>query len=335
VNVGGERPVTIYTVAEHAGVSIATVSRVLQGSTPSSASTKVKVLDAVRELGYVPLRAGRNTALRLEQHGVVLYSLGGPYYSELLVGYESRAPEFGQSVSLISTEGIEHADERVLDLAARTDGMVLANGTVSDELAAEVARRVPTVLLNRDPVEGCAGVNVENRRATEDLVIHLLRDHGYRSLWFVGDPGQARDAAHRHRGFVDALEAAGLHEAEPPMPVPFGEQAAGRIADAAIARSGLQVLVCGNDELALAVIHRLRLLGVEIPGDLAVTGWDDIMAARYTGLTTVRQPAREVGRMAAQRLHELIVRSSIVADEILLPSSVVVRNSCGCSEAAD
>jgi len=334
VNLEAERPVTIYTVAEHAGVSIATVSRVLQGSTPSSPSTKVKVLDAVRELGYVPLRAGRHTALRPEQHGLVLYSLGGPYYSELLVGYESRAPEFGQSVSLISTEGIEHADERVLDLAAKTDGMVLANGTVSDELAAEVARRVPTVLLNRDPVEGCAGVNVENRRATEKLVIHLLRDHGYRTLWFIGDPAQARDATHRYRGFTDALEAAGLQPAEPPLRVSFDGQDAARVADAAIARKGLQVLVCANDELALDVIHRLRLLGVDVPRDLAVTGWDDVMAARYTGLTTVRQPAREVGRMAAQRLHELIVRSSLRTDEILLPSSVVLRSSCGCAEAA-
>lgn len=312
-------------------MSIATVSRVLQGSTPSSPATKAKVLDAVRELGYVPLRAGRATALRLEQHGLVLYSLGGPYYSELLVGYESRAPEFGQSVSLISTEGIEAVEDRVFDLAAKMDGMVLAHGTTSDE----VARRVPTVLLNRDPVEGCAGVNVENRRATEELVIHLLRDHGHRRLLFAGDPDQARDAAHRHRGFLDALEAAGLDQAGPPLRALFGESQAAEVAEAVVADGHLDALVCANDELALGVVLELRRRGVRVPEDLAVTGWDDVMAARYTGLTTVRQPAREVGRMAAQRLHDLIVRSSTDSDEILVPSQLVVRSSCGCVERRD
>ena len=332
VNREAEQPVTIYTVAEHAGVSIATVSRVLQGSTPSSAATKARVLDAVRELGYVPLRAGRAQALRLEQHGLVLYSLGGPYYSELLVGYESRAPEFGQSVSLISTEGVCDVDDRVLDLAAKMDGMVLAHGTTSAEVVREVARRVPTVLLNSDPVQGCVGVNVENRRATEELVIHLLRDHGHRRLRFVGDPDQARDATHRYRGFTDALSAAGLLEAGPPLRVSFGAADLGAVADAVLGEAGVQALVCANDELALGLIRQLRKRGVRVPDDVAVTGWDDVMAARYTDLTTVRQPAREVGRVAAQRLHELIIRESVQIDEVVVPSEVVLRSSCGCPE---
>lgn len=332
VSPAAERPVTIYTVAEHAGVSIATVSRVLQGSTPSSAATKAKVLDAVRELGYVPLRAGRSTALRLEQHGLVLYSLGGPYYSELLVGYESRAPEFGQSVSLISTEGMDDIDDRVLDLAASMDGMVLAHGTTSAEVVHEVARRVPTLVLNSDPVEGCAAVNVENRRVTEELVLHLLRDHGHRRLLFVGDPDQARDAAHRYRGFTDALEAAGLVEALPPVKASFGSTDVRWIADLVLADGSLDALVCANDELALGLIQQLRRRGVRVPADLAVTGWDDVMAARYTDLTTVRQPAREIGRMAAQRLHEMITRESVEADEVIVPSTVVIRSSCGCPD---
>lgn len=327
-----ERPVTIYTVAQHAGVSIATVSRVLQGSTPSSPATRTKVLDAVRELGYVPLRAGRSNSLRLEQHGLVLYSLGGPYYSELLVGYESRAPEFGQSVSLISTDGVDDLEDRVRDLAAKMDGLVLAHGTTSDELVHEVALKVPTLLLNRDPMADCPSVSVENRRATTALVDHLLQVHGHRLLWFIGDPLQARDAEHRYRGFTDALAAAGVTEAHKPIPVPFGETHAELVAATVVTHPTVEALVCANDELALGVIRQLRRRGVRVPEDLAVTGWDDVMAARYTGLTTVRQPAREVGRAAAQRLHELIVRSDLEPREVLVPSTLVVRSSCGCPE---
>ena len=307
-----------------------TVSRVLQGSTPSSPATKAKVLDAVRDLGYVPLRAGRSTALRLEQHGLVLHSLGGPYYSELLVGYESRAPEFGQSVSLISTEGMADVEDRVLNLSATMDGMVLADGTVPDEVAEDIARRVPTVLLNRDPVAGCVAVKVENRAATAELVEHLIEVHGYRALWFVGDPAQAQDADERHQGFCDALVAAGITECEAPIAVPFGEGGAAAVVTAVLARGGVDALVCGNDELALGVVRQLRRRGVSVPGDLAVTGWDDIMAAGYTDLTTVRQPARQVGRVAAHVLHELIVRAEPEPTDVIVRSQVVLRSSCGC-----
>lgn len=325
------RPVTIYTVAKHAGVSIATVSRVLQGSSPSSPTTRARVLDAVHELGYVPLRAGRSSALRLEQHGLVLHSLGGPYYSELLMGYESRAPEFGQSVSLISSEGVEDIDTRVLDLAARTDGVVLAYDTASDEVAIEVARRIPVVLLSRPALEGCSRVTVENRVATRELVEHVL-SHGRRRLLFVGDPDQAPDAGERYAGFLESLDAAGLAEAGPPVRVPFGEAGAFDVAAAVLAGPEVDALVCANDELALATMRALGRRGVRVPDDLAVTGWDDVMAAKYTGLTTVRQPAREVGRIAAQLLHELVVRDVTSPQEVCVPSAVVVRSSCGCPE---
>ena len=115
----------------------------------------------------------------------------------------------------------------------------------------------------------------------------------------MGDPDQARDATHRYRGFTDALSAAGLLEAGPPLRVSFGAADLGAVADAVLAEAGVQALVCANDELALGLIRQLRKRGVRVPDDVAVTGWDDVMAARYTDLTTVRQPAREVGRVAA------------------------------------
>src|SRR3954464_8688877 len=113
---------TIYSVADRAGVSIATVSRVLQGAGTVSSTTTQKVLDAVDELNYVPLGAARSLAVRHhEAHGLVVAELSGPYYSELLMGFESRAAELSRSVTLMLTEGKADIARAVRQLATRVE----------------------------------------------------------------------------------------------------------------------------------------------------------------------------------------------------------------------
>src|SRR6476660_9063629 len=125
---------TIYSVAEHAGVSIATVSRVLQGAGTVSSTTTQKVLDAVEQLNYVPLGAARSLAVRHhEAHGLVLPELTGPYYSELLMGFESRAAELGQSVVLILAEGKQDLPQAVRRLATRVDGLAMLGSSAIPE----------------------------------------------------------------------------------------------------------------------------------------------------------------------------------------------------------
>ena len=327
-------PVTIYTVAERAGVSIATVSRVLQDSVPSSPATRDKVLDAVRELGYVPLRSGRSTGLRLEAHGLVLASLAGPYFSGILAGYESTTTELAQSLSMLSTEAGPDLETRVRDLAGKVDGMVIGQATVSDDIVAEVAAKVPTVLLSRQRVPGCDTVSVENSGSTRQLTEHLLRTHGLKRLLFVGDPDQAPDVWHRYQGFRAAHAAAGAVEAAGPLRLPYTEEAGDKAAFLIREMDDVDGLVCANDELALALWRRLRWLGVRVPEDLAITGWDDVMASQYMapGLTTVAQPSRVVGRELAMRLHARIVGTDSGADPVVVPSHVVIRGSCGCRE---
>lgn len=328
-----QKPVTIYTVAERAGVSIATVSRVLQGSTPTSAATRQKVLDAVDELGYVPLRAGRSTGMRLETHGVVLHSLGGPYYSELLIGYESTASNYGQSVTVMSTESAADLDDRVRDLATKVDGMVIGHATVSDALVREISRRIPVVLLARAPLDGCDQVSVDNMTPTRELTAHVI-GHGRRRLRFVGDPSSSRDVERRYAGFLQALSEAGLQDESGPYRVPYVESSGREVAADIIAQPGaVDALVCANDELALSIALQLMARGVAVPGDVAVTGWDDIMTARYTvpGLTTVQQPTRELGRLLSQLLHDRI-SGGAVREPIKLSSHIVIRGTCGCPE---
>ncbi|GAA2009815.1 LacI family DNA-binding transcriptional regulator [Nakamurella flavida] len=330
------RPATIYSVAERAGVSIASVSRVLQGSTATSARTRDKVLTAVRELEYLPQTAARSLAVRRsEAHGVVLGDLGGPYYSELMLGYQSVAARHGQSVVLRLLSAADSAEDAVRELAGRVDGMTIAAPDVADETVAALARSLPIVLVGRDPVPGCQTLTTENVDTAEVLARHLL-DHGRRRLLFVGEPAGSHDVTGRYAGFRRAVQLAGLAE---PGPLAVAQtEASGRavVADRADRWREADALVCANDELALAIQDSLLRRGVRVPDDIAVVGWDDVRTARYVrpGLTTVAQPVHELGELAAQWVHDRVAGDVGSPTALTLPTRPVYRQSCGCPDAA-
>jgi len=322
--------VTIYAVADHARVSIATVSRVLQGSTLVTESTRQRVLDAVRELDYLPSGAARSLAERRHHTlGLVLPELGGPYYAELLAGFETRAAELRQGVMLVIA-GAEGGDA-IHSLATRVDGIAFLG--VDVERVTRTAKKV--VLIAGDARPDVEVISTENLEGARRLTEHLFA-HGHDRLLFVGDPGAAHDVRERYEGFVLAHLDRGLQAREPVL-APFresdGQVVAERIIDGDLEADAL---VCGNDELALAIMARLLRAGVDVPVDIAVVGWDDVMTARYVrpGLTTVRQPVREVGALAADRLFHLVSGTANATEQHVLPTEVVIRGSCGCPEPA-
>lgn len=330
-------PATIYAVAESAGVSIATVSRVLHGADRVAAGTRQRVIAAARELDYVPQGSAR--ALAAKKHealGLVVPELNGHYFAELLVGFESAAAELGLSVALLMTKetGLSRA---LRQLAARVDGLALMAGRgqlTGDELAS-LERRLPVVLVASGAGSHAIGTeNFDNARA---LTEHLFA-HGRRRLRFVGDPQLASDAAERFAGFAAAHTDAGL-AVPPPVPGGFAE-ADGR----AYARQLLEALhdapdalVCVNDEVAVALLDELQRAGVAVPDDLAITGWDDVMTARYTrpALTSVSQPVRDLGRLAATTLQQLIAGGATATGPSTLPTRIIYRGSCGCVSGQD
>jgi len=334
----GRRPTTIYSVAQLAGVSIATVSRVLQGTTATSPQTRAKVLRAVEELEYVPLQAARSLAVqRHEAHGLVVPDLIGPYYSELLMGYESAAAQFGQSVIIVITHQRADPTLAVRDLSSRVDGLVVANSTISDDAARSISRRTPVVLLARPAVAGCDAVSAENVENARALTEHLLA-HGRRRLLFVGDPDGSPDVQQRYRGFTTALSRSDTSATGPPVRVGFHERCGAEVKALVVGSANRpDALVCANDELALSSMKALQRAGVRVPDDIAIVGWDDVMTARYVspGLTTVRQPLHELGRVAAKRLHERITGAPTAPEPMILPTELVLRSSCGCPETDD
>jgi len=321
---------TIRDVARRAGVSIATVSRVMRESEGVRDATRLRVLAAAEELEYTPSQLGRQLAERRHAaNGIVFPDLSGPYYAEVVLGYEAVAAELRRSVLILSTHGRSNAEAAVREMAGRCDGLVILGRTVSDTVVQHLAARgTPLVLVARPPIGSVDSVNAENHASAVTLAEHLLSE-GVRNLRFVGDPAASPDVAERWAGIQAAFQRSGSGRAPELTTVDELDEASG----AAVAAATLEgddlpdAFVCANDELALGLLGRLDAAGIDVPGDVMVTGWDDVMAARYAGLTTVRQPMRELGATAARLLDELIVGDRTEPRHELLPTELVIRTS--------
>jgi len=321
---------TIRDVARHAGVSIATVSRVMHQHANVSEATRDRVARAVEELEFTPSRLGRSLAERRHAANAIVFpDLSGPYYAEVVLGYESVAADLGRSVLILSTHGRAAAPAMVEEMADRCDGMVVMGRTVPDALLERLhSRGMPLVLLARPQLAGIDSVKADNTGSAEELAAHVLAQ-GARRLTLVGDPATAPDLGERWAA-VERVAGEQTGTAVATVATPALDEAAGRAAARTALRATLpDAFVCANDEVALGVLSALGEAGVDVPGQVLVTGWDDIMAARYAGLTTVRQPMRELGGTAARLLDEVITEARAEPRHVVLPTELVVRTTSG------
>jgi LacI family transcriptional regulator len=330
----GKRPPTIYTVADHAGVSIATVSRVDRGHPSVAGPTAQRVKASMRTVGYRPNGAARALATRRHDAiGLVFPHLSGPYYAGVIRGLEEAASDLGQNVVIVGTFGRGRPEQLVSDLSRRVDGLVITGRTVSDALIVELQRsRLPLVLLARPAVGSSDVVRSENRRNAEALTRHLI-EHRHGRIAFIGDPASSPDVAERWDGFLAAHRNGGLPIPLSPVVSAFREVDGRAAALEALGMGSRPTAVfCANDEIAMGVYAAAAKLRIAIPGDLAVTGWDDIPAARFLapGLTTVRQPLAEMGAMAARLLLERRAGNRKKPVSTVLPTEIMIRSSCGC-----
>jgi len=325
-----DAPVTISSVARLAGVSTATVSRVLQGTASTSKDARGRVLDAVRVLGYQPpVRAGSRP--RRHGHGLVLPDLSS-YHSGILVGVASVSADAGEGLRLLVTERHTDVTSRAREMAGSVSGLVVAGGAMPDPVVQGIARSTPVVLVGRSALPRCDAVMAENVQTSQALTRHLF-EHGCTRLVFVGDPDTTPEIAQRYQGFRLAHAAAAVPIRRPPLRVPL-IQGAGRHVAEEVQRRRVRVdgLVCASDEIALGLIGRLAETDLLVPQDLAVVGWGDLEAARFVhpAVTTVRHPVRQLGSAAALQLVRLIAGQEASGDTQVLPTEIVLRESCGC-----
>ncbi|AXK46657.1 LacI family DNA-binding transcriptional regulator [Brachybacterium saurashtrense] len=328
-----ERAATIYAVAQEAGVSTATVSRALGGSDKVAPRTREAVFAAARALNYVPEGAARALAGRRSHAlGLVLPHIDGPYYAAVLVGFEMAASQLGLSVVLDLAGPDTEPEREIRRLAGTVDGVAfMARSAVEDSLIAEIGARRPVVTAARARVPGRDAFYTENTVTAARLTAHLV-ESGRTRCAFVGRPEPDSDMGARHEGFLSALADAGLKPVATFAADPV-EEAGAQVARELLAEgTAVDALVCGNDQLALAVMHELQDAGVDVPGQIAIVGWDDVHAARYVrpGLTTVAQPVEELGALAAHRLAALVDGADPDPEPVVLGSTIVHRGSCGC-----
>ena len=328
---------TIRDVARRAGVSIATVSRAMRDPSIVSAQTLHRVHEAASDLDYTPSHLGRQLAERRHAaNGIVFPDLSGPYYAEVVLGYEAVASELGRAVLILATHGRPAAAEMVTRLAGRCDGLVVLGHTVSDTVLLGLAGRgVPLVTVARPAVAGVDSVSAENAGTARALATHLA-DQGARTVLFLGDPALSSDVQERLAGLEAGADAAGIDVRVLPVES-MDEEAGARAADdLARGAGGLpDAIACANDELALGLMTALRTRGVVAPRDLLVTGWDDIMAARYAELTTVRQPLHDLGATAARFLSDHIEGRRSEPRHEVLPTELIVRSSSSPAKGED
>ncbi|MEU6475810.1 LacI family DNA-binding transcriptional regulator [Streptomyces sp. NPDC047017] len=337
---------TMADVARGAGVSVATVSHVLNGTRPVLPHTRQAVLDAVERLGYTPNGLARSLVTsRTRSIGLAVSAVSNPYFTEILQGVEARALEHGYSL-LIADPHDDPAHERtVVQLLheRRVDGVIVAASAQPRELVAYLTRHgVPTVFLDRlvgtgpDAGRGTPGfdqVCADSAEPTALLVTHLA-GLGHRRIGLVaGLPGLST-TAERITGYRHGLAAAGLPHDE--RLVVHGDSAADGAQRATAALLSLAVpptaLITANNAMTIGALRALRAHGLSVPHDMALCCFDDFDWADLfsPGLTAIAQPGRDLGSRAVQLLLERLAAPERPARTVRLPCAFVHRTSCGC-----
>jgi LacI family transcriptional regulator len=331
-------PVTSVDVARQAGVSIATVSRVLRQSVPVSEEVKQRVLAAVAELGYVPHAAARTLAQGTTTTiGLLLPEIGTEFFSPLLRGIESAAREAGYHL-LIATQSPADAERASRQPLGRhnTDGLLIFTDNVNPEEVRQFHRHgFPVVLLYRSAAAGLPSpyVTVENRAGAQQVVEHLITVHGRRRIAFLHGPAGNEDAYWREQGYQAALAAHGI-PFDPALVAhgDFQAQPAQRAVEGWLAANlAFDAIFAADDDSAGGALLALTQAGKRVPQDVALVGFDDTLVSRYLTppLTTVHAPTEQVGQEAVRQLVRLITTGE--ADPAtLLPTELMIRQSCGC-----
>lgn len=351
---------TMADVARSAGVSVATVSHVLNGTRPVLPHTRQAVLDAIETLGYTPNTLARSLVTsRTRSIGLAVSAISNPYFTEILQGVEAAALEAGYSLLIADPHDDPEHERKVAQLLheRRVDGMIVAPSAHPHDLAGYLRRHaVPTVFLDRmidthvlddAPADGdegaasgrgapwCDQVCTEGAAPTARLVTHL-GGLGHRRIGMVaGLPGLST-TEERVCGYRDGLAAAGLTHDERLVVSGNSESAGAEQATAALLAlpDPPTALVTANNAMTIGALRALRRHGLSVPDDIALCCFDDFAWADLFSprLTAIAQPSRELGAQAVRVLLDRLDEPHRPARTVRLPCTFVHRTSCGCPE---
>ena len=334
------RATTIKEVAARAGVSVATVSRALNGVGPMKKATLERVTDAARSLRFVPHSGARSLSTRTTGTvGLILPDLHGEFFSEVIRGADLAARRAGYHLLVSGSHNDREDMVAVLRaMRGRVDGLMLMTPELAvEKVLADLPHQMCIVTVNSE-VKRFDSISVDNYGGAQTVVRHLAARH--RRIAFVSGPEGNADAAERARGFRDACRENGIPaSAALEIEGDFSEAAGFAAAVKIIGMSPRPTAIfAANDAMAIGALFALREAGLSVPADMALVGFDDIPIARYVTprLTTVTVAIAELGRRAFELLHQTIGnnKTSRRPARETLATTLVVRESCGAMVAA-
>ncbi|WP_417811632.1 LacI family DNA-binding transcriptional regulator [Thalassospira alkalitolerans] len=337
-----EKTATIEDVAEHAGVSIATVSRALHKPQVVSEKTREKVQTAIAVTGYTANVMARN--LRLNRSGMILLlvpDIGNPFFSAILSGIEQGASKAGYNVLIGDTQ---NEPEREATYAAylrsnQADGMILLNGRLPAPLANTPRGVTPPVVIACERIPGCnlPTVIIDNEKAAYIATRHL-QEFGHTRIAHIAGPASNILTTDRAAGYQRALAEADIKtNSSLVYGADFSIEAGIKAARALLndAPNRPTAFFCASDGMAIGVIVAAKEIGLRVPEDISVVGFDDIyLAANYDPpLTTVRQPQRRLGEQAISLLLAGLDKTETqtvpTENPVIVPTELIVRKSSG------
>ncbi len=326
--------ITIKDVAKEAGVSIATVSRVLNNSSKVSEETKRRVLDAINRLGYSPSLIARSLAkkdLKTNVISIVVPFFTRDFFVEVLRGINNVISKSDYSIHLYNVERIEDK-ERVFskEVFNRCEGMIIVSLNMQRKEAEFIKEMGKPVVLVDSYYPDFSSVYVDNKKGAYMATKYLITT-GRKKIAFVSgaihDPLGFMASCKRYEGFLEALREAGL-EFNPLLHIQtgFSLEKGYRAGKTLLNRSiPFDAVFCTSDIQAIGVMSALVESGLKIPEDIAIIGFDDISDARYLGLSTVRQPMSEMGEVGAKILLDLLMGFDSSYTHLELPLELVIR----------
>ncbi|HET6555190.1 MAG TPA: LacI family DNA-binding transcriptional regulator [Dyella sp.] len=330
---------TIKDVAREAKVSVASVSRALNGQGGVTAETLDRIRVAAKRLHYIPDNAARSLITRRTHTiGALLPDLFGEFFSELIRGIDLAARSRGLHLLVSSShDGADEAATALRAMQGRVDGMLILSPWVDEAfLEANMPGELPTVLIN-SPVQGRSVLNIDNRGGAYAMTEHLLRTAGHKDIAFIAGPAGNFDAEQRELGFREAMK-----KFAPQVPLNI---VAGSFTEESGYHAGRELLkqahrpaavFAANDMMAVGCLYAFKEAGLQVPGDMALAGFDDIPIARYLSppLSTVSVHIAELGRNALERLSAQMDGRQPSDRTDVLGCAIAVRETCGGSRDA-
>lgn len=334
-------------IARLAHVSRSTVSRVVNNDPRVRAETRERVLRVIGETSYRPNAAARSLASRRSRIIGLLIPQSmseifrDAWFPTMIQGCMDACQEADLSLTLLMESSIEAATvDRLIERTVRShhlDGLIISTALVDDLLSARLlAERFPSVCIGQDDGARYSFVDIDNRAAARLATEHLV-SHGYRRIALIGGHEDIVAAQSRHQGYCDALEAAGLPVCDRLIGYGgFSEHRAYVAAHALLSGPGRpDAIFAASDAMAVGALRAAHALGLRVPGDVAVMGFDgfedDLVESHR--LTTVRQPARTIGRRAVELLVELIADPDRAPLQEISPVELRAGVTCGCGGA--